>query len=318
LASYTTAEDLDVPAISDRYRLHDVQISPLKGGAANSSFRLTAREGEFVLTVLDNHDPASARQLARRTQQLFALGIPTTEVIPDRDGDLAPIVGAKPVCLKRWIEGEVIDPLPEHLLPAAGALLAQLHNLPTDLSDLPDLPMGTRRLSADHEARIDDFDDLDFASWLTEQLEVIKEHEARHKRAPVIAHGDLFADNIICRPDGSLAVIDWETVSLDDPILDLGMAAVGLAQDQGQLSPDRLHLLVTGYTDVRPLPPGDLDELPTEVTHAAVIIAFHRFYRHHVRFPDPAKADYHRAMIGFVDSLELARVGSPPVCEATA
>jgi homoserine kinase type II len=300
LASYTTAEDLNVPAISDRYRLRDGRISPLKGGAANSSFRLTAREGDFVLTVLDNHDPASAQQLATRSQQLFALGIPTTEVVPDRDGDLAPIVGTQSVLLKSWIEGEVIDPLPEHLLPAAGALLAQLHNLP---ADLPDFPAGTRRLSADHEARIADFDDLDFACWLTEQLKVIKEHEARHMRAPVIAHGDLFADNLICRPDGSLAVIDWETVSLDDPILDLGMAAVGLAQDQGHLSPERLRLLVTGYTEVRPLPSDDLFELPTEITHAAVIIAFHRFYRHHVRFPDPARADYHRPLIDFVASV---------------
>ena len=300
MASYTTTEDLDIPSISDHFTLHDIQISPLKGGAANSSFRLTAREGEYVLTVLDNHDPASAQQLAARTQRLFSRGIPTTKVIPDRAGNLAPVIGTKPVLVKSWIEGEVIDPLPEHLLPAAGALLAQLHNLP---ADIPDLPVGTRRLSPELEARIADFDDPEFASWLTEHLKAVKEHEARRTRSAVIAHGDLFADNLICRPDGTLAVIDWETVSLDDPLLDLGMAAVGLAQDQGFLSPDRLRLLVAGYTRVRPLSQNDLDELPTEITHAALIIAFHRYYRHHVRFPDPSKADYHRAMISFVRSV---------------
>lgn len=300
MASYTNVEDLDIPAVTDRYQLHNVQVSPLKGGAANSSFQLTAGEGDFVLTVLDNHDPASAQQLATRTQQLFARGIPTTKVIPDRKGDLAPVIGAKPILLKGWIGGEVIDPLPEHLLPAAGKLLAQLHNLPPDVSGMP---VGTRRLSADHETRIADFDDLEFATWLTAQLKVVKEHEARHQHTAVITHGDLFADNLICRAGGSLSVIDWETVSLDDPILDLGMAAVGLAQDQGRLSPNRLGLLVTGYTEVRPLPQDDLDELPTQITHAALIIAFHRFYRHHVRFPDPAKADLHRPMMDFVASV---------------
>lgn len=300
MANYTSVEELDLPALTDRYQLSDVRITPLKGGAANSSFRLIAREGDFVLTVLDNHDTVSSQQLAALTQQLFAYGIPTAKVIPDREGALAPVIGAKPVLLKGWIEGLVISPLPESLLPAAGAMLARLHNLP---AELPGLPAGTRRLSTDHEALIAEFDDLEFAAWLTAQLKVVKEHEARHQRVAVITHGDLFADNLICRTPESLAVIDWETASLDDPILDLGMAAVGLAQDQGRLDPDRLHLLVTGYTKVRPLPQADLDELPTQIAHAALIIAFHRFYRHHVRFPDPAKADLHRPMVDFVASV---------------
>lgn len=300
MASYTSIEDLDIPALTTSYQLHDVHISPLKGGAANSSFQLRAAEGGFVLTVLDNHDPASALQLATRTQRLFARGIPTTKVVPDRWGDLAPVIGAKPVLLKGWIEGQVLDPLPNHLLPAAGALLAQLHNLPIDLADLP---VGTRRLSPDHEARIAEFDDLEFAAWLTAQLKVVKEREARHQRIAVITHGDLFADNVICQSGDSLSVIDWETVSLDDPILDLGMAALGLAQDQARLSPDRLALLVHGYTEVRPLTQDDLDALPAQIAHAALIIAFHRFYRHHVRFPDPSKADVHRPMMDFVASV---------------
>ena len=86
------------------------------------------------------------------------------------------------------------------------------------------------------------------------------------------------------------------------------MAAVGLAQDQGRLSPDRLHLLAMGYSEVRPLSPDDLAELPTQIAHAALIIAFHRFYRHHVRFPDPAKAGLHLPLMDFV-----ASIGPDPV-----
>ncbi|GAA4132304.1 hypothetical protein GCM10022416_11940 [Actinomadura keratinilytica] len=32
-----------------------------------------------------------------------------------------------------------------------------------------------------------------------------------------------FSDNLIVRPDRRLAIIDWETISLDSPLLDLGM-----------------------------------------------------------------------------------------------
>ncbi|MEW2219083.1 hypothetical protein AB0939_07155 [Streptomyces sp. NPDC006990] len=40
-----------------------------------------------------------------------------------------------------------------------------------------------------------------------------------------------------------------------------------------------------------------------EIVHAALIIAFHRFYRHNIRFPDPAKSSIHNGMIQFVDSV---------------
>jgi homoserine kinase type II len=37
-----------------------------------------------------------------------------------------------------------------------------------------------------------------------------------------------------------------------------------------------------------------------------LIIAFHRFYRHNVRFPNPERATYHTAMIDLVDSIPSA------------
>lgn len=186
---------------------------------------------------------------------------------------------------------------------ATGGLLAGLHNLPTNLMDLP---AGTRRLSDDQTTCIDGFVDREFAAWLTARLVVVRTHEAEYLRGPAICHGDLFADNLICHGDGSLSIIDWETVSLDDPLLDLGMAAVGLAQDGGRISPERLRLLVEGYTAVRPLSEEDQRELPAEIVHAALIIALHRYYRHNVRFPDPANAGSHRQVVDFVESVGLS------------
>ncbi|GHE26393.1 hypothetical protein GCM10018781_78550 [Kitasatospora indigofera] len=300
MATYTTLDDLDVPALCSAYGLHDPRLQPLKGGAANSSFQLRTAEGCFVLTVLDNHDPTSAAALADHTRVLFAHGLPTAEVVPEVGGGSTTVIGGKPVLLKRWIEGEVIDPLPEDRLTEAGALLARLHNLPADLTEVP---VASRRLSADQQGLIGGFRDRAFAAWLSEQLTVVNEREAGRQRSAVLCHGDLFADNLICRAGGSLAVIDWETISLDDPLLDLGMAAVGLAQQAGRLHPRRLELLVEGYTGVRPLPQEVLDELPMEIVHAALIIAFHRYYRHNVRFPNADRADFHLRMVDFAASV---------------
>ena len=281
----------------------------MKGGAANSSFRLdTPHDGRvYVLSALDNHDEPSARHLAAVTRGFARLGLPTVQVVANRDGDDVTVVRGRPFLLKDLIAGEVEDPLPSSLLPAAGELLATLHGFAPDSLDLP---VGTRRLSSGHRAAAADFPDRDFAGWLDGQLAEIGRHEAAHRRTPTAIHGDLFADNLIVRPDGQLSVIDWETASLDDPLLDLGMAAVGLCQDAaGHLSVDRLRLLVEGYDRRRHLSPEDRAELPVEIAHAAVIIAFHRYHRHNVRFPDPARATYHRAMVSFVESVPQQPVG---------
>ncbi|WP_170201524.1 phosphotransferase [Actinocorallia herbida] len=305
MATYTTVADLDLAGISALYSLTGLALEPLAGGAANSSFRATSDQGTHVLTILDNHDHASALRLAEHTEALFSLGLPTVEIVRNAAGDSVSLLDGKPILLKSWIPGRSVDELPPDLLPAAGALLARLHMLPTDR--VPQLPAGTRRLSPAHEAAIVDFPDREFAAWLTARLAAVRDREAGlPPRAQVISHGDVFTDNLVVRPTGDLALLDWETVSLDSDLLDLGMTLLGLANAGGRLDAGRAALIVDGYTKTRPLTPADLAALPDHTEHAALIIAFHRYHRHNIRFPNPAKAVIHREMIAFVDSLEGA------------
>lgn len=303
MATYTSLDALDLPRLNRLYRLGETAAAPLNGGAANSSFRLDdpVSRRSYVLSALDNHDEDSAWHLARVTRALAELGLPTAHVVANTEGDDITAVDGRLYLLKELIPGEVQDPLPEALLPAAGALLARLHGFAPDGLDLP---IGTRRLSSTHRAAATAFPDRAFAEWIDGQLTQIGRHEEQHRRASVPVHGDLFADNLIVRPDGGLSVIDWETASLDDPLLDLGMAAVGLCQtSDGLLSPERFQLVLQGYEGLRPLSAQDRAELPTEITHAAVIIAFHRYHRHNVRFPNPELATYHRQMVVFAASV---------------
>ncbi|MEU2248918.1 phosphotransferase [Streptomyces sp. NPDC019224] len=306
MAKYTTLEQIDLAVVAERYGLTGHRLAPLPGGAANSSFHVVSDTGEFVLTVLDNHDVSSAEALAAHTQGLFLLGVPTVSVVPAVDGSAITVFGDRPVILKAWADGTVEQPLPEGMLPEAGRILADLHALPTGTPGLSDIPVGTRRLSTEQESLVPEFPDRAFSDWLGDQFARVHRIEAATRRPRTITHGDLFDDNIIVGADGRLTFLDWETVSLDDPLLDLGMAAVGLAQEDGELSPQRLRALVGGYEQVRPLTDQDRRALPTEIVHAALIIAFHRYYRHNIRFPDAGKSGYHLEMIKFVESVEGA------------
>ncbi|MEO3974232.1 phosphotransferase [Streptomyces sp. CAU 1734] len=311
MANYTTIDRIDLPAVAGSYALDRARITPLAGGAANSSFHLTSSSGEFVLTILDNHDVRSAESLAAHTRAMLRNGLPTSEVVPAADGSLITQFDGRPVILKRWIEGTVIQPLPLALLPEAGRILGRLHSLSPQDPEFMDIPAGTRRLSEEHRAAIPQFADKAFAEWLIERLARVHQSETERARSLAVVHGDLFDDNVIVRQDGRLSVLDWETVSIDDPLLDLGMAAVGLAKVDGLLVADRLNALVAGYQEVVPLSETDAAALPVEIEHAALIIAFHRYHRHNVRFPNPDKSRIHEEMYGFVESVErTARVTS--------
>ncbi|RPF21497.1 phosphotransferase [Myceligenerans xiligouense] len=305
MATYTSLNDVDVPLIQDRYGLpDDVQIEPLKGGAANSSFMLDAESTRYVLTILDNHDYDSAMALAKHTRALFDAGYPTTRIVPSVDGELVTLMGTRLILLKGWIDGHVADTLDADQIRTAGSHLARLHNLPADLVPVP---VRTRRLTPEHHALIPDFADQEFAGWLQTRLAEVTEAEQGTDRALTLCHGDLFTDNLVLADDGAVTILDWETISLDDPVLDLGMAALGLAQVDGVLSLDRLGALISGYATERPQICDDLGQLGTEIVHAALIIAFHRYYRHNVRFPDPSKAMIHRELYAFVDSVPTTR-----------
>lgn len=302
VATYTSLTDIDAPAICALYGLARVQLEPLDGGAANSSFKATAAQGEFVLTILDNHTTASAYMLAAHTEAMHRLGIPTAEVVRNLDADPVSVFGERLILLKRWINGQVLEALPFELLSIAGGLLARLHEIP--VGAVPDLPVRTRRLSLAHVAAIEEFPDRDFGDWLARRLRAVREVEiAQPFRSDVVCHGDMFTDNLIVRPDGQLSIIDWETVSFDSSLLDLGMTLLGLARTNGKLDYERAEQIVAGYLSVRPLPEEDLEVLPTAVEHAALIIAFHRYYRHNIRFPDADKSKLHLELIGFVESL---------------
>jgi homoserine kinase type II len=303
VATYTSLEDLDPTLIAARYGLGDLHLEPLPGGAANSSFKATTADDVFVLTILDNYvGQADANVLAAHTEALFQLGMPTAEIIRNLEDDRISMVDGRPVLLKRWIEGRVVEQLPDHLYPAAGGLLARLHQLPP--SAVSDLPVGARRLSPAQQALIAEFPDRGFADWLTSRLEESRLSSVTlPATANVISHGDVFTDNLIVRPDGRLAIIDWETVSLDSALVDLGMALLGLAKIGGRLDHARAYEIVTGYLATRALPEDELAALPAAIEYAALIIAFHRYYRHNVRFPDERKSRLHVEMIGFVESL---------------
>ncbi|MFD3707608.1 phosphotransferase [Nocardia sp. NPDC058658] len=322
MAEYTTLADLDPADICARYGIGElVSIEAVPGGAANSSFRLRAakrdpdrpaadaEETDYALTILDN-DPTSAPRLASlmgRLENRFQTTVlvrtkgdePALVVAPDDDANRRVMI------LKRWVDGNVYPVFPAELLREAGVALARLHRLPAEevIGD-DQLPAKGRRLTAEHRSRIADFTDRAFAHWLTERLDAL---DGLHSgRQDTLIHGDLYSDNIIVGETGTLVVIDWETACREDPLLDLGMAIIGLGVVDGRLVRERAEAIVDGYSSVLPVTAEERSGvLRGMVELAALIIAYHRYYRHNVRYPGSAAANRYQEMVGIVRDCAL-------------
>lgn len=296
MAQYTDLTASEVRRLCDAYGLTFRTVQTFEGGMANSSFLVDCVEGDHVLTVLDNHSLDSARRLTRLLAYLSGAGIATPVAVVAQNGEAVTMYGETPVIIKRFAAGTCHAVLPIDLVRAAGSALAHLHALPTE--GAPELAIHGRRLRVDAPEQWRLFPDRKFATWLESTAQSVSHIPTRRSELAIV-HGDLFADNIVAVANGSLVLLDWETASFDDPLIDLGMAVVGLCRDGAHFRPDLAVALMAGYEATSRLP-GSSEDLRDASVYAALIIAFHRYLRHHVTHPNPAKQDLFRQIPEFV------------------
>ena len=281
--------------MAESYGLENIEAEPVKGGAANSSYRIRGREGmALVLTVLDNHNWESAVKLVALTDWLLEHSVCTPEVLTQVDGARVGVVRDHPYIARPLIEGKQPSRLNVDQAEAIGRALGQLHSLEPPSG----LGLPGRRLPDDWRAEIEPQappELLDLLDRAAESLEVIQAAPLR------LIHGDLFPDNMIWGADGQLHILDWETASVDWAPLDLGFTAVGLSND-GPLPAELADGLITGYSAYGMSPTRD--EFMLTARYACAVLAFHRFRRHVIRYPDPDRFDYWRELVPFMRSVE--------------
>lgn len=301
MARYSTLGPSDVAQIEQTYGFEMEPLIPLAGGMANSSFTAETARGKMVVSILDNQDEAAALRLAETTEYMWRQNVPTCEVVHCLDGALLSAVNGKSVLLKRFLHGQTLRQLPDELLPAATEMLGRIHS--TEAAGL-NVPIGLRRLSPALRQIIHDFPNQEHARWIRHRLNLLDpffppEDDPRRDRWTLI-HGDFTPSNIVISENGEqMWTIDWETATIDDPMLDCGMSAMNMCVVDGHLSPQRLKLFAEGYR--RSGRQFEGDRIRSSVEYAAVIVAFHRYRRHNIRFPNPERKDYYRLMVDFVE-----------------
>jgi homoserine kinase type II len=299
MASYTQIGLDDIKRIVSRYDLGEVSaFENLKGGQANSSFKLTTTTGIFILSICDEKSFNEVGQLADLLRHLEEQGFPTTPVINASDGCLVTQHQGKPVLIKRYLEGSVPKEMKPKMLYRLGREIARLHRIEAP-KDLPDrFAYGLKSFDEVIFCPADD----DYRIWLKEKKAYL-EQTIRPDLPRGLIHGDIFYDNTLFKDDELVAIIDFEEACRYYRVFDLGMCVVGACNTKGLADLEKTRILVDGYRSLRRLEPAEMELLQAFVIYGAVATSFWRFRQYNLFLPDSANSRTYLKMNAIADQI---------------
>ena len=301
MARYTKLNQEDIQLLADDYNLKIIEFSVLDGGNGNSSYILKTEQESYVLTVCDEKEIDEVYKMGHLLLLLEAHNIPCNRLIPPIKSKILTTFstndGVKPVMLKGYIEGRVVEQLDETMLSQVGMQAAKL-NLIRPPDYLPTHhPYGRQLFSRVVGLNIDD----KYESWLVKEIKYLELHILDNLPRGLI-HGDLFYDNMLfdslsSMPGGFKAIIDFEEACHYHLIFELGMGILGICVNDIRVDLVKARALVNGYQQVRPLAQIEKESLQLFVRYAAVATSYWRFNKYNIEEPTKDRAAYHWEMV---------------------
>jgi homoserine kinase type II len=285
----------EITAVFDIGRV--TQFSALEGGSENSNYRIDTDDSSYVLTLCEAKSKKEVCELADLLTHLEANGFKSSRVLATSSGGYLSSYKSKPILLKEFLHGEIIEDLHEETLFEIGASMAALHAVPVPQTMQNRFLYGTDILIV-----ADALSDHPFAGWVADAKKYIGENICEGLRKGLI-HGDIFFNNVVITEDAGPVIMDFEEAGHYYLIFDLGMAIVGLCCDAGIINRSKVNALVSGYQSINPLNQIEVTKLKPFVAYAASVTACWRFRQYHVNQPDETKQDRYLEMKQIADEI---------------
>jgi len=312
MATYTKLNQQDIQSLAENYNLKIIEFSPLDGGNGNSSYILKTQQSSYVLTVCDEKEVDEVFKMGHLLLLLEAHNVPCNRLIsPVKSEILTTFLttdGVKPVMVKGYIEGQVVEQLDKTMLSQVGRQAAKLNQIPPP-DYLPTYhPYGRQLFSRVVGLNID----IKYESWLAKEIKYLEEHITDNLPRGLI-HGDLFYDNLLFdplsgMPGGFKAIIDFEEACHYHLIFELGMGILGTCVNDIRVDLVKARALVNGYQQVRSLAQIEKESLQLFVRYAAVATSYWRFNKYNIEEPSKERVDYHWKMVQIAN--EVAEIST--------
>ncbi|MCK5441470.1 MAG: phosphotransferase [Maribacter sp.] len=300
MAQYTFLTKADIQSILIPYGIKNVlSYKVLSGGWVNSNYKVQTLTQDFVLTISEQKSIQKATALAFFLVYLDQHSFTTSKIVKTLKGELTTVWDQKPVLLKEYIEGDIIEDLSENQLTYLGGELAKLHGI-----EPPDyLPKGV-------SYGMEHFDDVkvyaphsSFYTWLKALRKHIEDLISSELPRSLV-HGDIFFNNVIVSKDGErVTIMDFEDACQYYRIFDIGMMLIGTCSEGESLSLHKARHLLKGYQQKIKLLDIEIIALQAFTAYGAAATAFWRHQNFNYVHVDAGMKGHYLALKNLADNV---------------
>jgi homoserine kinase type II len=290
MANYADLSQDDIKEIMRVYGIHSVDsYAMLSGGSENTNYVVTASGQKYVLTLCEQKSTLQARELVNLLDYLAAHTFETSQVIHTSTNEPISHWHQKPVIVKLFLEGNIMPVLPGTILTEVGRQMGKLHSLDAP-NYLPNsLSYGRESFQQVHEY----MPDCSFGKWLDGIHAYVAAYSFEDLPKSLI-HSDIFYSNVIVSKDLKTArIMDFEEAAQYYRIFDLGMAIIGLCENEKEIDLQKANLLLRGYQKNTQLSVMEKGALQAFTVYAAAAMAFWRHKNFNYVHPDANMYDHY-------------------------
>ena len=303
MAKYSKLTDKELNLLLEQYDLGLVsQISPIEGGQANSSLKVSTVKGDFTLSICDEKNGEEIQNLTATLENLEEQNFPTTRLVKTKDDRRFIFHNSKPVYIKKFLQGNTIKDLTPHMIRQVGSSMAHLHSLEPLASLSSSFSYGTEAF----EVLLNKSINHQYLDWLAEKKSYL-ELAINPDMPKGFIHGDIFWDNLLFEDGSLVAILDFEEACHFYKLFDIGMTAVGCCADNGYFNLSLIKELLGSYAEITPFTSSEKSQLNIFVEYAAVAASFWRFRQYNVKHLNPEKADSYKELSSLADQIHTLR-----------
>lgn len=272
----------------------------LSGGSQNTNFEVVTEKGKFVLTICEEKSVEDTVNLACLLEHLASNNFITSTIVRSSKNEPICLWKGKPLMLKSFLEGTIMEVLPNHLLESVGRELSKLHQI-----EAPEyLPAVISYGKENFDAVAEYAPGSPYYIWLKNIEHYIEQYI--HPDLPkALIHSDIFSSNIIVGEDErTTTIMDFEEVTYYYRVFDLGMTIVGLCREGKSINFEKMNALLKGYYQGLQLQETELKALQPFTVYAAAAMSFWRHKHYNFTFPNPTFKDHYLELKHIADHVK--------------
>jgi len=285
MAHYTELQDHEIQEIATRYRLDITSFQPIDQGAGNSNYIVNTKHGLYILTIFEI-DPIRVVNMCKVLLLLEKHAFPAPKIQKLPNGELLTDFQGKPVILKPYIIGLVVDDLNDDQLNQLGCTLAEMH----EISVPAGLPDQHGYILKEYPQVIEKGSDHTYVRWVTNRYRYLMQNIPPGLPSGLI-HGDLFCDNVLFDGLKFKAILDFEDVCHYFYAFDIGMAIVGLCTENKRIDLVKASSVVSGYQKVRFIEGAERENLQALTECAAILTSVWRYWKYNIDLTDTTNSN---------------------------